>query len=273
MIRFVNVVTLGVVLVLCNGNDDLDLHSTVYKHGYYSVDNVLELNQNKEYILSFPNTSTQNPYRITAFSENSDLYYPALVVVRQEKHVQSWQIPMPVSSTLGLLNFRNTSRTLCYVNPLLANRRPVGRFVLLCISNIGNLSMAIVGILFYPSYTDFGTYLLGILMANALMHATFYVCMKLFNKERICMEACLYGFLAMLCWAFSAYFFLNGSTLWTVTPAESRQLNSNCVFMNFYDNHDLWHLLSAPGMFFIFMFLMHLDDDLAEVPRNQIKAF
>ncbi|KAK9732328.1 dsRNA-gated channel SID-1 [Popillia japonica] len=147
------------------------------------------------------------------------------------------------------------------------------RFVLLCIANVCNLTLAIVGIIFYPSYTDFGTYLLGILMVNAVMHCVFYLTMKLYNKERICVEACLYGILAMICWGFASYFFLNGSTLWTVTPAESRQLNRNCVFMNFYDNHDLWHLLSAPGMFFIFMFLLHLDDDLVDVPRNKIKAF
>ncbi|KAH0821568.1 hypothetical protein GEV33_001223 [Tenebrio molitor] len=52
----------------------------------------------------------------------------------------------------------------------------------------------------------------------------------------------------MAAWATSAVFFLDNATLWTVTPAESRQWNQECIVMNFYDKHDVWHLLSAPAL-------------------------
>ena len=35
-----------------------------------------------------------------------------------------------------------------------------------------------------------------------------------------------------------------------IPPAESRAKNERCVFLNFYDEHDIWHMLSACGMFF-----------------------
>lgn len=54
---------LFVLVRLGKANDlNLDLHTIAYKRGNYSVDNILEVNQNKEYILSFPNTSVSLRY-------------------------------------------------------------------------------------------------------------------------------------------------------------------------------------------------------------------
>ena len=41
--------------------------------------------------------------------------------------------------------------------------------------------------------------------------------------------------------------------LYQLTPAESRELNKECTLLGFYDNHDIWHFLSAVGMFFSFL--------------------
>lgn len=38
-----------------------------------------------------------------------------------------------------------------------------------------------------------------------------------------------------------------------VSPAESREGNKDCRILNFYDDHDLWHFLSATAMFFSFI--------------------
>lgn len=85
-----------------------------------------------------------------------------------------------------------------------------------------------------------------------------------------------------------------------VTPAQSRNFNQPCRIMNFYDNHDIWHFLSAFSMFSSFMVsivsllqgytsilwmckiivcltspqtLLTLDDDLVHVPRSKIHVF
>jgi len=33
----------------------------------------------------------------------------------------------------------------------------------------------------------------------------------------------------------------------------SRENNEECLLLNFYDSHDIWHFLSAVGLFFSFM--------------------
>ena len=46
-------------------------------------------------------------------------------------------------------------------------------------------------------------------------------------------------------------FFLNLSV--QKRAAESRTYNRDCVILDFYDYHDIWHFLSALGLFFAFM--------------------
>lgn len=37
------------------------------------------------------------------------------------------------------------------------------------------------------------------------------------------------------------------------TPAVSRAENKDCVFLDFYDNHDVWHFMSSIALFFSFL--------------------
>lgn len=74
-------------------------------------------------------------------------------------------------------------------------------------------------------------------------------------------------------WCTAVAYFASNVTDWTLTPAESRALNSECNIAGFFDDHDTWHLLSAYGLFFTLMFLLSLDDDLTLVPRCQIAVF
>ncbi|XP_017769437.1 PREDICTED: SID1 transmembrane family member 1-like [Nicrophorus vespilloides] len=164
--------------------------------------------------------------------------------------------------------YRNDRRVPSALKPI-----RIGRFITVTVANVINFLVAIAGLALYPKVVDFGTFLLGILMLNAIVYAIFYCVMKLIYRERICFEAIFYGLLAAVSWGFGCYFFLNASTVWSATPAESRQLNQPCILMGFYDTHDVWHLLSAPALYFSFMFLMVLDDDLYDKPQNNINAF
>jgi hypothetical protein len=74
-------------------------------------------------------------------------------------------------------------------------------------------------------------------------------------------------------WFGSLYFFLNKSASWTKTPAESRHLNQDCKLLDFYDNHDIWHFLSAASLFLSYMILLTIDDDLDNIPRDKIPVF
>ncbi|XP_075216788.1 SID1 transmembrane family member 2-like [Lycorma delicatula] len=145
------------------------------------------------------------------------------------------------------------------------------RMVLLILGNIFN--WILIGVHLYSRLGDFATYLLAILMTNLLLYFIFYVLMKLFCGESILIQPLIYIILSLSCWAAAVYFFIHKSISWKLTPAESRTYNQPCVLWDFYDRHDIWHFLSATSMFFSFMVLLTLDDDLAHVDRRQISVF
>jgi hypothetical protein len=37
------------------------------------------------------------------------------------------------------------------------------------------------------------------------------------------------------------------------TPAESREHNRDCILLDFFDDHDIWHFLSSIAMFGSFL--------------------
>ncbi|XP_063219057.1 SID1 transmembrane family member 1-like [Bacillus rossius redtenbacheri] len=151
--------------------------------------------------------------------------------------------------------------------------RPVypNRMVLLSLGNIFNWLLAGFGLLYH--LRDFATYLLAIFMVNLVLYTTFYIVMKLCHKEKILIQPLIYIIMALLSWSAALYFFFNKSISWALTPAESRAYNQPCELLDFYDKHDIWHFLSAASMFFSFMVLLTLDDDLTTVERTKIPVF
>nr|CAD7463842.1 unnamed protein product [Timema tahoe] len=100
-----------------------------------------------------------------------------------------------------------------------------------------------------------------------------YPSRMLCNHERILPQPLIYIILAFTTWVAALYFFLNKSISWALTPAQSRAYNHTCDIWDFYDKHDIWHFLSAASMFFSFMVLLTLDDDLIRVHRSNIPVF
>ncbi|KAG8202122.1 hypothetical protein JTE90_010483 [Oedothorax gibbosus] len=151
--------------------------------------------------------------------------------------------------------------------------RPIylGRFIILCIAVLLNFSLDIFGIIRQPP--NFGAYLLSIFIANLLMYLIYYSFMKIWHKEGIRWIPIMYMGLSFLCWGPALYFFLAKNTSWQVTPAESRERNKHCIILNFFDHHDVWHFLSSCALFFSFMVMFTLDDDLDTTPRSRIVVF
>ena len=57
------------------------------------------------------------------------------------------------------------------------------------------------------------------------------------------------------------------------SAAESRNFNRDCDIFDFYDYHDIWHFLSAAGLFFCFMLLITLDEGLLDTDTQSILVF
>ncbi len=130
---------------------------------------------------------------------------------------------------------------------------------------------------------------LNILALNLMAYCLYYIVRKFIstyqrcskNKEMTRLECCwkfvsatsVFALLSLAFASMAINFYTHGSTNRNLTPAQSRNINVECAMMDFYDNHDLWHFCSGAGIFFAFMGLLTTDDDLLNVPRNEIEVF
>lgn len=145
------------------------------------------------------------------------------------------------------------------------------RMMLVIVGNICNWLLAYWSLKNYQN--NFGLFLLGVFMANTLLYFFFYILMKLLHWESIKAVTWFFLFCSIMCALSAMYFFMHKSISWANTPAGSRRYNQECELLSFYDFHDIWHFLSAIGMFFTFMTLLTLDDDLSHTDRSQIPVF
>jgi len=111
-------------------------------------------------------------------------------------------------------------------------------------------------------------YLLVILMANMMLYEVYYVFRKLHlrlrkknwrENEGIRVITLIYLNMSFVFMLGACYFFIKALKTSAGTPAESRNLNEDCTLLIF-DNHDMWHFLSAAGLYQHFMFLLTLED-------------
>ncbi|KFW85145.1 SID1 transmembrane family member 2, partial [Manacus vitellinus] len=134
-----------------------------------------------------------------------------------------------------------------------------------------SLPSAAYGLIVRPN--DFASYLLAIGICNLLLYFAFYIIMKLRSGERIKLIPLLCIISTSVVWGFALFFFFQGLSTWQKTPAESREHNRDCILLDFFDDHDIWHFLSSIAMFGSFLVLLTLDDDLDCIQRDKIYVF
>ncbi|XP_062894776.1 SID1 transmembrane family member 2 isoform X2 [Mobula hypostoma] len=147
----------------------------------------------------------------------------------------------------------------------------IDRMVLLIMGNIVNWSLAAYGLILRPK--DFASYLLAIGICNLLLYFAFYIIMKLRSGEQIRPIPLICIICTAVVWGFALFFFFQGLSTWQKTPAESREHNRECILLQFFDDHDIWHFLSSIALFGSFLILLTLDEDLDDVPRDKIYVF
>ena len=115
--------------------------------------------------------------------------------------------------------------------------------------------------------------LLYIFIGNLNGYIFYYVTMKLYCGEKLEWHCTVFLILCIVCMFPALYFFKKVEKDSTVSAAQSRSLNRECTLLGFFDQHDIWHFLGGYALFFMFMFLLSLDDDLLYVPHGQIPVF
>ena len=129
--------------------------------------------------------------------------------------------------------------------------------------------------------------ILLILVFNLLLNIIFFVCFKNYRncrdwKNKVDAGVNLKWFLnsgvmyTLLTIGFSycAFsYFQHSNSSRRESAAQSRNLNNDCIFMNFFDSHDLWHFFSASAVFMASLGLLTVDDDLLDTPRDKIEVY
>merc|ERR1712126_41055 len=110
-------------------------------------------------------------------------------------------------------------------------------------------------------HVSFPAIVLMIFIANLNLYVIFYFIMKFVAKEKPTRSCRIFFILTLIHAAPACYFFVNQTKNINVEPAISKATNQPCLLLNFYDHHDLWHILSSFGLFFMLMFLLTIDDD------------
>ena len=78
--------------------------------------------------------------------------------------------------------------------------------------------------------------------------------------------------LALVFWIPALYLFVQKAKDTSLTPAQSRAKNEECL-ISMFDKHDIWHFLSGAGLLTVFLILLVIDDGIAEVPYDKIPTF
>uniref|UniRef100_A0A8C4LW55 SID1 transmembrane family member 1 n=1 Tax=Equus asinus asinus TaxID=83772 RepID=A0A8C4LW55_EQUAS len=162
--------------------------------------------------------------------------------------------------------FQQCSRPLYTVRPIMLQIHLHG-----CKIISPRVLSAFFGLIYRPR--DFASYMLGIFICNLLLYLAFYIIMKLRSNERVLPIPSVCIVATAVVWAAALYFFFQNLSSWEGTPAESREKNRRCILFDFFDDHDIWHFLSATALFFSFLVLLTLDDDLDMVQRDKIRVF
>ncbi|ODM89075.1 SID1 transmembrane family member 1 [Orchesella cincta] len=130
---------------------------------------------------------------------------------------------------------------------------------------------------------SFSTYLLYLFIAHVVFNVAHYAFMKSVvhreSKQKSWIQPLVFFSLAAITGGFAVSFYMDVATKWELTAAESRAINQECLGLFFlgpfeyYDSHDAWHFLSATALFFSFMGLLVMDDDLVATPRAEYIPF
>ena len=141
---------------------------------------------------------------------------------------------------------------------------------LIVLLNSYTLGMYIYAAVTKPNFTD---WFLGVSIVNMIIYFLYYIFQKVKNKERISKVFIIWLILDIVILSLSIVFFLKTSSNIFLTIEESDALNKPCVLFNYFDYHDIWHILSATGLFIFMNLVYFLDKDLDETIYQDIPVF
>jgi len=144
---------------------------------------------------------------------------------------------------------------------------------LICLVIMGLINVALCLYFGISGTPGASNYLLAIFFLNLTIYGVYYCVMKVMNGEKIKAIPMIYANLGLICFLPSLYYFTQKEKNTEISPSESRDMNVDCQFLGFFDGHDIWHFLGGAGVFFAFLCIFTLDEDVKFVRRDAIRVF
>jgi len=144
------------------------------------------------------------------------------------------------------------------------NKKDIPKLILIIAINTFTLGMYIFATITKPNFTD---WLLGVCIINLIIYFLYYFMQKIKNNEPINKIIYVWIVIDIIIMSLSILFFFKSVTDKFLPMDESNLLNKPCVLFNYFDYHDIWHILSAIGLF-IFMNIIYFLD--YKKPKNLI---
>lgn len=166
---------------------------------------------------------------------------------------------------IDIYNFRKISKNIKKLT-----RREIPKVALLVSINLFTLGMYIWAVITQPTFTD---WVLGIIIINMLIYFLYYLIQKIVHKEKISKQFWIWLIVDFIIISLSLVFFLKTSTNIFLTPEESNNLNKPCILFDYFDYHDIWHILSSTGLFIFMNIVFFLDRELDSISATETIVF
>lgn len=149
-------------------------------------------------------------------------------------------------------------------------KKEIPKLVLLGTINLFTLGMYVWAVITQPTFTD---WVLGLIIINMIIYFCFYLIQKMVHREKMSAHLWVWMVIDLTIIILSLIFFIKTSTDIFLTPTESEEMNEPCVVLNYFDYHDIWHILSATGLFIFMIIVYYLDRDIDAVSGQQVPIF
>ena len=167
-------------------------------------------------------------------------------------------------------DIETSSLKVLYKNIKALEYKDIPKVALLVSLNTYTLGMYIYAAITKPNFTD---WFLGVSIINMLIYFIYYIALKIKHKEKINKIFYVWILLDLAIISLSLVFFLKTSSNIFLTIEESNALNHPCVLFNYFDYHDIWHILSATGLFIFINIVYFLDKNLSSIMDTDIPVF
>lgn len=145
------------------------------------------------------------------------------------------------------------------------------KLILVCSINLYTIIMIIYAQA--SSYISFTNWLLSLFVVNMVIYFMYYLVCKIYYQEYIKPYVMILLIINMVIIMTSLLFFTNAVTNKSMTHQESDALNKPCTLFDYWDYHDIWHILSAIGLFMFVVIVYVIDFDLDDLDRHEIHRF